>query len=159
MDFEKIYKKYKDDIYNYVFWRIYSEEDALDITQDIFIKIYKGLPKFKGESSLKTWIFAIARNTVINYVTRRRIKEEDIESYFQEKSTYKEVEMKIKLLLAMEKLAIEHREILKLYYFDGFSYKEIAKLLGIKPGTVKSRLNRAKLSLKEKLGGGDIYGR
>ncbi len=156
MDFDKIYKKYKDAVYNYVFWRVYNEEDAIDITQEVFVKVYKGLDGFQGRSSIKTWIFSIAHNTVLNFLTRKKIDEDDIEVHFLSDGSYKKMEVRIKVLRAMEKLSPEHREILKLYYFDGFSYKEIAKLLKISTGTVKSRLNRAKTSLRENLG--DFHG-
>lgn len=151
MEFSKVYKKYKDEVYNYVFWRVYNEEDALDITQEIFMKVYRGLPEFKGKSSIKTWIFAIARNTVINYLKRNRYKEEDIENYVLSYNPDRDVHMKVLVLKAMERLSDEQREVIKLYFFDGFSYKEIAELLQISVGTVKSRLSRAKAVLKEKL--------
>ncbi len=153
MNFEKVYRKYRDAVYNYVFWRVYNEDDALDITQEVFIKVFKGLLDFKGKSSLKTWIFSIAHNTVTNYLVRKKIKEDDIESYFLTDRSYEKMQVKIKVLRAMEKLTFEHREILKLRYFDGFTYKEIADLLGISEGTVKSRINRAKSNLREILGG------
>ncbi len=153
MNFEKVYRKYKNAVYNYVFWRVYNEDDALDITQEVFIKVFKGLLDFKGKSSLKTWIFSIAHNTVTNYLVRKKIKEDDIESYFLTDRSYEKMQVKIKVLRAMEKLTFEHREILKLRYFDGFTYKEIADLLGISEGTVKSRINRAKSNLREILGG------
>jgi len=156
VDFDKIYKKYKDAVYNYVFWRVYNEEDAIDITQEVFVKVYKGLDGFQGRSSIKTWIFSIAHNTVLNFLTRKKIDENDIEVHFLSDGSYKRMEVRIKVLRAMEKLSPEHMEILKLYYFDGFSYKEIAKLLKISTGTVKSRLNRAKTSLRENLG--DFHG-
>jgi len=153
VNFEKVYRKYRDAVYNYVFWRVYNEDDALDITQEVFIKVFKGLLDFKGKSSLKTWIFSIAHNTVTNYLVRKKIKEDDIESYFLTDRSYEKMQVKIKVLRAMEKLTFEHREILKLRYFDGFTYKEIADLLGISEGTVKSRINRAKSNLREILGG------
>jgi len=157
VDFNRIYKKYKDAVYNYVFWRVYSEEDAIDITQEVFVKVYKGLANFKGKSSLKTWIFAIAHNTTINYLSRKKYREEDIENYFLSEEPLKNIRTKTMVLKAIEKLTDEHREVIKLYYFDGFSYKEIANLLNISIGTVKSRLNRAKEHLKEELEG--IYGK
>jgi len=155
--FNRIYKKYKDAVYNYVFWRVYNEEDAIDITQEVFVKVFKGLPNFKGKSSLKTWIFAIAHNTTMNYLSRKKYKEEDIENYFLSVEPLKNIHMKTMVLKAMEKLSGEHREIVKLYYFDGFSYKEIANLLKISIGTVKSRLNRAKEHLRAELEG--VYGK
>ncbi len=153
MKFERIYKKYKNDVYNYVYWRVLDREDALDITQEVFIKVYRNLDGFKGRSSIKTWLFAIARNTVTNYLTRNKKKEETEleESLFLDNFNRSEAEMKRTLLLALDKLPLEHAEILRLYYFDRFSYKEIAELMGINIGTVKSRLNRAKKYLKAEL--------
>lgn len=149
MDFNSIYKKYKDAVYNYVFWRVYNEEDAIDITQEVFVKVFKGLESFKGKSSIKTWVFAIAHNTLINYLKRKNFKEEDIENYFLSVEPLKDIQTKTLVLKAIEKLSNDHREVIKLYYFDGFSYKEISELCGISIGTVKSRLNRGKEILRE----------
>ncbi|RKY95525.1 MAG: RNA polymerase sigma factor, partial [Candidatus Hydrothermota bacterium] len=61
-DFTEIYREYRDMVYNYMYWKTGSSEEALDLTQEVFLKIYKNLRKFRGESSLKTWIMKIATN-------------------------------------------------------------------------------------------------
>ncbi len=153
MKFDKIYRKYKDDVFNYVYWRVLDREDALDITQEIFIKVYRNMDKFERRSSIKTWIFSIARNTVTNFLTRdRKIQEAELdESLSIEKMTRREFEMRKDLLVALSKIPKDHAEVLRLYYFDRFSYREISELLGISIGTVKSRLSRAKDYLKKEM--------
>lgn len=153
MRFDRIYKKYRNDVYNYVYWRVLDREDALDLTQEIFMKVYKNLDSFENRSSIKTWIFSIARNTVTNFLTRRRkFRETEINEALSEAgSTGKEIEMKKNLLIALDKIPDDHAEIIRLYYFDRFSYKEIARLLKLNIGTVKSRLNRAKEYLRKEM--------
>ncbi len=153
-EFDDIYKQYKDRVYNYVFWRVMDRDTAMDITQNIFIKIYKGLKTFRGESSISTWIFSITRNTTINESKKikRHLSAEELGDVLSIDNR-KDVELRTKVFKAMEKLKPEHREIIKMFYFDRFSYREISGILKIEIGTVKSRINRAKNELKKYLGG------
>lgn len=159
MDFDSIYARYKEMVFNYVFWKVNDYDDAVDLTQEIFIKIYKGLNKFKGEASIKTWVMSIAVNHVIDFLKKRNNQkmlyfeeandgdEEDGSDNF-EPSEEMQVEDEIKLEKALEKLKDWEREIIVLYYMEGFQYSELAELLKIPIGTVKSRLNAAKRHLK-----------
>ncbi len=151
MRFDKIYRKYKDDVYNYVYWRVMDREDALDITQEIFMKVYKNLDGFEKKSSIKTWIFAIARNTVTNFLTRSKRDFSELDESLFAGGNRRELEVKKEVLASLEKLSEDHKEIIRLYYFDGFSYRDMAELLDISIGTVKSRLKRAKEHLKKEL--------
>ncbi|MBP7703423.1 MAG: RNA polymerase sigma factor, partial [Candidatus Hydrothermae bacterium] len=65
--FEEVYNSTRDMIFNYVFWKVNDYDDAIDLTQEIFIKVYKNLGKFRGQSSVKTWIMSIAINHVNDF--------------------------------------------------------------------------------------------
>jgi len=159
-DFTEIYKEYRDMIYNYMYWKTGNSEEALDLTQEVFLKIYKNLRKFRGESSLKTWIMKIATNHANSFFSRSKFRKllsfnKSIE-YLQDTKNENNG-LKLEVENALLKLRKKEREIIVLYYMEGFSYKEISTLLGIPIGTVKSRLNRAKENLKKILG--DNYGK
>jgi len=160
VSFERVYEEYKDMVYNYVFWKVKNEEDALDLTQDIFFKVYKGLRNFREESSLKTWVMKIAVNHVKDFYRKKFRRDSE---YFEDFNEEDEEDSKIPEIFveedeihdrslverALERLKDWEREIIVLYYMEGFQYDEIAGILGIPMGTVKSRLNSAKKSLRK----------
>lgn len=165
--FEEVYTDYKEMVFNYVFWRLNDYDEAVDITQEIFIKIYKNLGKFKGESSMKTWVMSIAINH-LNDFFRKKKKFNPV--YFEEYANDEspdapgpleemDVEDVVRVERALEKLKDWEREILTLYYMEGFQYEEISRLLNIPIGTVRSRLNNAKKSLRKVLTGGVVNGK
>jgi len=154
-DFVEIYREYKDMVYNYMYWKTGNPEEALDLTQEVFLKIYKNLGKFRGESSLKTWIMKIATNHANSFFSRSKFRKllgfnKSIE--YLEDTKNNNNGLKLEIENALLKLSKKDREIIVLYYMEGFSYKEISALLRIPIGTVKSRLNRAKENLRKILG-------
>jgi len=154
-DFNEIYREYRDMVYNYMYWKTGSSEEALDLTQEVFLKIYKNLRKFRGESSLKTWIMKIATNHANSFFSRnkfRKLLSFNKSTEYIEDIKNKNNGLKLEVENALLKLRKKEREIIVLYYMEGFSYKEISIILGIPIGTVKSRLNRAKENLKKILG-------
>ena len=165
--FDDVYNEYKEMVFNYVFWRINDYDEAVDLTQEIFIKIYKSLGKFKGESSMKTWVMSIAINHLNDFFRKKKkfnpayFEEISREDDYDEPGPVEEMDLEdtIKVERALQKLKDWEREILTLYYMEGFQYEEISKLLNIPLGTVKSRLNNAKKSLKKVLTGGVTHGK
>jgi|YelNatPaOPRAMG01_1025707.scaffolds.fasta_scaffold112792_2 RNA polymerase sigma-70 factor (ECF subfamily) len=165
--FDDVYNEYKEMVFNYVFWRINDYDEAVDLTQEIFIKIYKNLGKFKGESSMKTWVMSIAINHLNDFFRKKKkfnpVYFEEIarEEDYDDPGPIEEMDLEdtIKVERALQKLKDWEREILTLYYMEGFQYEEISKLLNIPLGTVKSRLNSAKKSLKKVLTGGVTHGK
>lgn len=138
------------------------EEDVEDICQEVFIKVFRKIKRFRGESKLSTWIATIAYNTSISYV--RKLVRWGEQSYdekpaliafemddtLNQKVVEKE-EAKQYLMLMIERLPVNYRTVLTLYHLEEFSYKEIEQITGIPEGTIKSYLSRARKLLKGKL--------
>jgi RNA polymerase sigma-70 factor (ECF subfamily) len=166
-DFEGIVHKYQDRIFNTVMRLVANHEDALDITQEVFLKAYKALRGFRGGASVYTWLYRIAVNTALSH--RRNlsgrplhfsespdpqgygvIKElENPDSGAGELVSRKEIQVKIQE--AILSLAGDLRSVVVLRDVEGLGYDEIAKVLRLPAGTVKSRLHRGRLILRDKL--------
>jgi len=148
-------------------YRILGDHDAAaDATQTSFVRAYRSLRTFRGSSSFTTWLYRIVSNVCLDMVRQRRRHaqsltldsddepqtERDIpdESAAPERSAL-ESELQRAVHQALQKLTPEHRLVLTLYDLAGFSYEEIAATLKLPLGTVKSRLNRARLALRDEL--------
>ena len=140
---------------------VQKQEDVEDICQEVFMKVYSQLNKFRGESKLSTWIARIAYNTSITYVRKENnviysfdehpgLVAQEHDQILSNLSVEKE-EVKHYLMLKIEELPIHYRTVLTLYHLEEFSYKEIEEITGMPEGTVKSYLSRARTILKNKL--------
>lgn len=159
--FEMLYDRYAPFIYNKCFWFVNDEEEAKDLTQEIFIKIYLNLSKFKGNSKLSTWIYAITVHTSIKFVNKNKNKatflsEEILHNYFSENIDYNEISdaelLDInyeRLQEIMDALPVEYRNVLLMKYQYNLSINKIVQILNIKESAVKMRLMRAKKKVIE----------
>lgn len=158
-NFKDIVKNYSTVVFNHCLKMIKNREDAEELTQDIFIKIYNGLPDFRGESQLKTWIYRITVNTCITKLNSRHFNvnhnhtselNENISDLFNcpEQNLIKG-EDKSKLEKALSVLPVEYRQILFLFYIEELSYKEIGEILEFPIGTICTKLYRARKRLRE----------
>lgn len=164
--YEKIIQKYQSKVFGLIYNMTKNQNDIEDLAQEVFIKIYKNLGKFKGESSLYTWIYKITVNLCLDEMKKRKnviyldekIEVDDgevnrelpSEDKSQEK-LYEEKELQEKLHNCINKLPEKQRVMIVLRDIKGFSYEEISKITDVKLGTVKSQINRARLKLKELL--------
>lgn len=140
--------------------RLIQRQDELeDICQEVFMKVYQNLGKYRNECKLSTWIATIAYNTSINYLRKFKKGDEvnpddsavlrnltDIET-----SDYERADLHRYIREQIELLPVNYRTVLTLYHLEEFSYQEIEQITGMPEGTVKSYLFRAKAILKEKL--------
>lgn len=157
--FESLISTYEAKIYNLCFYTLKNREDAMDATQEASIKIYRYINSFRGNSSISTWIYRITYNTCMDYIKKRKINivsyeevvnvEDNISSKVEAIVEKKELKDKIKECIL--KLNSEHRTIILLRDINGLSYQEIADILNIEMGTVKSRISRAREALKNEL--------
>ena len=170
--FDQLVIKHKDKLFNMVYWFLGDYQEANDCAQDIFIKVFKGIKKFRFESSFSTWLYRIAINTCKNRLKssahRWKIRTVPLENPDRSKegnhsyeiqngspSPENELEKKERIRLiqkAVNSLPQEQNKVIVLRDIQGLSYQEISDITGLKLGTVKSRLARARLALKEKLG-------
>ncbi|BET68159.1 RNA polymerase sigma factor RpoE [Opitutales bacterium ASA1] len=172
--FDEMVHRYWDRIYAMVSQLLRNQQDAEEVTQDAFIRAHRGLTHFRGESSFSTWLYQIATNLARNrywyWWRRKRDKSLSFDAPVSAdcETTLAEVipaevitpedatvtqEFVDRVASGMEMLSEKHREILILRNVQNLAYEEIAEILSISVGTVKSRIARARESLREKLGG------
>lgn len=159
--FKALYERYRDRIYNLAFYSLGEELWAEDVLQIVFLKIYRGLPAFRYEASLSTWIYRIAVNECQNQLQRRGAKhvpldallgsDEEFDSARLPDTEQLERERRQILRDAVMELSPKLRGVVVLKYIEGLSYDEIARVLECAPGTVASRLNRALAELETRL--------
>ena len=152
--FEEIVNLYQRDLVNFHYRFTGNRYEAEDLAQETFIKVYKKFGTLKEPDKLKNWLFQIARNTVIDFFRKNKNKPFALDSAILENIPetttvdYQErvanIEVSKELEHCIDQLVKEGRAIIKLLYYEGFSYKEIGELLHINQNTLKSRLHRAR---------------
>jgi len=161
--FEELVLKYRDRIYSLCRHMLGNAHDAEDAAQDTFLKAYQKLNDFKPEASLYTWLYRIAVNTCLDYKKRpffeSLFKKSEGEVFIDEPASdwpsqerlYESKQLGRALSLGLKQLSEKLRTVLILKEIEGLSYEEIAEVLDISTGTVKSRISRAREELKERL--------
>ncbi|SNZ01908.1 RNA polymerase sigma factor [Flagellimonas pacifica] len=157
--FGKLYDRYAKMVYNKCYGFARSEDEAEDLTQDVFLQLFIKLKMFKGKSKFSTWLYSFTYNFCVNYVNRNKQRKMSDKSVPVEGSEHKfteEVpdeslyEMKAsKLKEALEMISAEDKSILLLKYQDGATIKDLVNLLELGESAVKMRLKRAKERLLE----------
>ena len=129
-----------------------TEQDALDVSQEAFIKAFRYIKKFKIGSKFFPWFYRILKNLCLDWIKKGK-KSDTIPLENVNPSTYPEIaeELKINLWKGIDKLPSDQREILLLRYFQGYSYREISQLLDKPLGSVMSSLYYAKKNLRSKM--------
>ncbi len=149
--FERLYDLFSNRVYRYAFTILHDEHLAEEIMQETMIAVWKGADRFAGRSKPSTWIFGIARNQALALLRRehRVTRREFTERVEDDPAPRLLAEKKVKE--ALDTLSSDHREVLFLTFFEGLSYGEIAAILEIPAGTVKSRMFHAKRRMAEAL--------
>jgi RNA polymerase sigma-70 factor (ECF subfamily) len=159
--FKALYESYRDRVYNIIFYSMGDELASEDILQIVFIKIYRGLPGFRFEASLATWIYRITLNECLNQQQRRGAQyvpfeailgsDDEFDSAAPPDIEHADKERREIIQRALMELPPKLRDVIALKYLEGLSYEEIAAVLGCAPGTVASRLSRALEKLETRL--------
>ncbi len=164
--FEELVKMYYPEVYRLCRYYIKDSNEAYDLSQDIFILVYKNLSNFRGDAPFKLWLFKIVYNRCMEFLRRKpnakvvsEITQEDgensncdvIESVISPKENPISLELKNVINDAIGQLPERTRKILDLFYYSNFSCSEIARILDMSEGAVKTALSRARDALKEKL--------
>ena len=173
-DFEEIFERYHPLVFHLAYRILGEREEALDVCQEVFLQVYCKLGRFRGESSVKTWIYRIAINRATNRCRwwnrlRRRGAvsleehlsrhgrggwEESVKSPDDSpEETLIKLEEHEQLERSLARLPLQQRLVLVLRDIEGMSYEEIAQLLELSLGTVKSRISRGREDLKRRLNG------
>ena len=161
--FEELVTRYEKRVYAIALRSSGSSEDAADITQEVFLKAWRSMESFRGDSGFSTWLFRITMNMCVDHARRRQTQpqtqplvqgEEDDERPIPDTAPTPEEhlensELGRELAAALDEVSDEHRRIVLLRDVSGMSYTEIAEVLEISEGTVKSRLSRARIALRK----------
>jgi RNA polymerase sigma-70 factor (ECF subfamily) len=150
--FGEVYDRFSKMVYNKCYSFVRNEDEAKDLTQDIFLKLYTKIDSFKGNAKFSTWLYSFTYNYCINYVTRNKNKK-----YEQRYSTFYEYEhieddakhdtidnFNEKFNYALSQISPQEKSILILKYQENISVKKLEELLGIKSSAVKMRVKRAR---------------
>ena len=158
--FGVLYDRYVPMVYNKCYGFAKSQDEAEDLTQDVFLMLFIKLASFKGRSKFSTWLYSFTYNFCVNYVNRDKQRKMSDKSIPVENTEYKLTEDEVpddtifemkanKLEMALGMISAEDKSILLLKYQDGASIKELCELLEIGESAVKMRLKRAKAKLVE----------
>jgi RNA polymerase sigma-70 factor (ECF subfamily) len=162
--FGELVRRHQDRLYNTVYRLLDNHEDAYDVVQDAFLNAYQSLDSFKGDSLFFTWLYRIAVNTAISFKRKRRamvridstgsnpvIEPHDTSDEARPGHALEQAEQEVRVRQALARLSPEHRAVLILKDMEGQKYEDMAEALGVPIGTIRSRLHRARLELREVL--------
>jgi RNA polymerase sigma-70 factor (ECF subfamily) len=150
---EKIWKEYHDNLRRFIQMRVSDKSAADDILQEVFVKIHSGLNTLKDGTRLQSWVYQIARNTIVDYYRSLRPTEELPENaYFSETEDGKVLSELADCMRPMiDELPESYRQAIILFEIEGLTQKQISEKLGLSLPGAKSRVQRGKLKLKEML--------
>jgi RNA polymerase sigma factor (sigma-70 family) len=162
--FDTLIQRYQERVYATIYHMTSNHEDANDLTQEAFIKAYRALTSFKGDSSFFTWVYRIAVNKTINFLKRKNKihlslndldfnaeHDPDLVAFVSDKTPRRDAglsELQEKLNEAMQRLSDVHRLVVTLHDVQGLSHEEISKIMDCNTGTVRSRLFYARQQLQ-----------
>jgi len=164
--FAKLVGRYQGRVVNYLYRMLRSVDDARDLAQEVFLRVYQALDRFNPEYRFSTWLFRVAQNAAIDVVRKRKLKvvsmerpgegeasstwdfpSEDPDAYGDARNR----ERGAAIRLAVDELPEEYGELIRLRHYAELSYGEIAELKDMPLGTVKNKLFRGRQMLKERL--------
>ena len=160
----ELFRRYRQDVYEIAYRFTSNRDDALEITQEVFMKLIEGLESFRRGSRFFTWLYRIAVNQSIDFLRRRKrraavpLEEGELRNLRRGTDPVQRAqsaELSERLREALGKLSEKHRTVLILHGMENLSYREIAQVVGCSIGTVMSRLFYARKRLAELLEGGE----
>ena len=163
--FSSLMELHQGRVYNLALRMTGSPEDAADLSQEAFLNAWRGLSGFQGDSSFSTWLYRLTNNVCIDFLRREKRRqnvssalslddsEVDYANLIPDRSPSPQAvlegkELKEAIRRGLDQLSAEHRQVLVLREITGLSYGEIAAVTGLEEGTVKSRIARARLALR-----------
>jgi RNA polymerase sigma-70 factor (ECF subfamily) len=167
--FDEIVALHQNRVYNLCYWQLSDPDEAADAAQETFIRAWRAIERFRGDSAFSTWLHRIALNVTHDAARRRgraplpfstALPDDDSEDApaadppdptFGPAQIAAQHERRLAVRRALATLPEHHRTVLVLFDIEGYSYEEAAALLELPMGTLKSRLNRARIALREQL--------
>ena len=167
--FDTEFMPHIDSMYNFAYRLTFDEDDSKDLVQDTYLKAYRFITSFERGTNAKAWLFRILKNSFINDFRKKskepsKVDYQEVESYYNSDEVDKTITTDLRVETvqdmigdeisnALNSLDVDFRTVIILCDLEGFKYDEMAKILDIPIGTVRSRLHRARNLLKEKLSG------
>lgn len=156
---EHVYRQYHRRVFSLVA-RMVGPQDAEELAQDVFVRVFRGLKSFRGDAALGTWIYRVAMNTCLTFLARRtrrsklddQYKNEQVDPglLFGQQGTPSPL-LRSKLEDALQELSPGYRAVLVLHDVEGLNHQEIAEILDCREGTSKSQLHKARMKMRELL--------
>ena len=159
--FERLVRTYENKIYHLALRMCGSSEEASDIAQEAFLAAWRGLPSFRGEANFATWLYRLTSNAAIDYLRRQKKERGDMSLDDEDlgldavdtgpgpQDAAERTEVRSVVAAGLQELSEGHRQVLVLREIQGLSYEEIADVLEVDLGTVKSRISRARTALRK----------
>ena len=159
LGFRQLIETYQKPVYQVIRRMVLIHEDADDLTQNTFIKAYKALDRFEGNSSLFTWLYRIATNESLTFLEKKKKRfffslddhQEKLESYIDSSATLSGDEIQVKLQKCLLKLPDKQRLVFHLKYEEDLSYEEISKITGTTVGALKASYHHAVKKIEQEL--------
>ena len=158
--FEELVRRYRNDVFALSFHFVRNREDAWDLAQEVFVKAFRSIGRFRGQASFKTWLLRITANHCKDFFKKRRLSTVPFEEVAQNQTPSGALgpsdqalagELGIALQQAIDQLPEKHRTAFILREFEDLSYEEMAETMGCSIGTVMSRLHHARKKLQQTL--------
>lgn len=158
---EMLYHQYKRRVFGMAH-RIVGATDAEEVAQEVFVRVFRGLAAFRGDSALSTWIYRLTVNAALSYLARRGRRQEVGDDGLTElpapPATERDSALASRIAVALSQLPPGYRAILVLHDVEGLSHEECAAILDCRIGTCKSQLHKARARMRELLGPGITAG-
>lgn len=171
--FEQLMLLYQKAVYN-ICWRMAGNaEDALDLSQEVFLKLWRTLPQYQFDAAFSTWLYRLTQNVCIDFLRRQKRRQHVSLTFSDDEDEGRELsvpdpaplpeeqvifhEKQEAVRRAMNALPVDFREVLELRVVRQLPYEQIAQIMDLPVGTVKSRLARARLQLKKRLDDGNFF--
>jgi RNA polymerase sigma-70 factor, ECF subfamily len=155
--FDRLVERYQRDVYRLCFRYVNNHHDASDMAQEVFLKAYRALAKFRGDSSFSTWLYRIAVNTCLNFKAARKVPAEELSEHVADGGMpavdrLEREERSQRVRKAVARLPEKQRATLILKVYQDLTHEEVARILGSSVGTVKANLFHALANLRKALG-------
>jgi RNA polymerase sigma-70 factor (ECF subfamily) len=152
------YERYRRRVFSLIA-RIVGAQDAEELAQEVFLRAFRALEKFRGDAQLSTWMYRLAVNAALSHATRaqarrrRDLGDETLMTLPAEGAPEGDPRLRARLQAALGQLPAGYRAVLVLHDVEGLQHEEIAQILGCRVGTSKSQLHKARMRMRELLGG------
>jgi RNA polymerase sigma-70 factor (ECF subfamily) len=155
--FDRLVERYQRDVYRLCYRYVNNHQDANDMAQEAFLKAYRALKRFRGDSAFSTWLYRIAVNTCLNFRAARRVPQEELSEHLADGATgmaerMQEDERSAQVREAVARLPEKQRATLILKIYHDLTHEEVARVLGASVGTVKANLFHALGNLRKLMG-------